>query len=147
MPEARERIVLLTDGADSVLAAKTACSLLRYRPDDVIAVLDRSRAGQSAGQAFGVGDATPIIESLAEAPEATTLAVGIAPPGGRVPAAWRPILLEALQKRLKVISGLHDFIGNDPEFAAARRGALQALDLRSSTSARTPSGTSRRAPN
>lgn len=118
-----DRIVLLTDGAASPLTAKTAYSILRYRPQDVVAVLDRANAGKDAEQLLGVGSAIPVVAQLADAPDANTLVVGIAPAGGRVPDAWRPILLEALGRGMRLVSGLHDFLGDDEELAAAARAS------------------------
>ncbi|TWT37431.1 hypothetical protein KOR34_23810 [Posidoniimonas corsicana] len=123
MAPPNEQIVLLTDGAASLLAAKTATSILRYRGENVVGVLDRSRAGQTTNQAFGVGGDTPIIASLSDAPDATTLTIGIAPPGGRVPDEWRPILIEAAQRGMKLVSGLHDFLCDDEEIAAAAKAS------------------------
>lgn len=60
------------------------------------------------------------MKSLAQA--ATVM--GIAPPGGRIPDQWRAVLLEAIDKGMDILSGLHDFLSDDPELsaAAARRG-------------------------
>lgn len=126
-----DRIILLTDGAESLLAAKTASCILRYRPEDVVAVLDRSRAGQTAQQALETGGEVPVVGSLAGAPQADTLMVGIAPPGGRVPEAWRPFLLEAIGRGMRLVSGLHDFLSDDPELAAAAAQAgTEIVDVR-----------------
>lgn len=119
LAELPRNAVLLADGVASVLTAKTAYSLLKYRPDEVVAVLDRSRAGQRAEEFFGVGGNTPIVASLDEAPGANTLTIGVAPPGGRLPEAWRAMVLEALGRGMQIVSGLHQFLGDDPEFAAA----------------------------
>ena len=126
-----DRILLLTDGAKTLLAAKTASCILRYRPDDVVAVLDRERAGQTSQQAFDVGGDTPVVASLDEAPGANCVMVGIAPPGGRALEAWRPILLEAIGRGMRIVSGLHDFISNDAEYAAAAAAAgTEIFDVR-----------------
>ncbi len=131
LTQSTERIVLLTDGAKSALEAKTASCLLRYRLQDVVAVYDRTRTGQTAQQALGVGGDVPVITQLSEAPEANTLVVGIAPSGGRVPEAWRPILLEAIDRGMRIVSGLHDFLGNDSELAAAAaRKGTEIFDVR-----------------
>ena len=62
-----------------------------------------------------------MVASLAEAPAANALLIGIAPPGGKIPPPWRAIVLEAITRGLNVVSGLHDFLKDDPEFAAAAR--------------------------
>ncbi len=117
------RLVILTDGHSDPITAKTAVCLMRYCPEEVIGILDRQRAGQRASQVFGIGGDTPVIGSLADASSPTALVIGIAPSGGRVPREWRPIIQQALGKGLDVISGLHEFLGDDAEFAAAARGS------------------------
>lgn len=127
----RRRMVLLTEGFSDPVTAKTASCLLRYCPDEVDAVLDATAAGRTAADLLGVGGAIPVIDRLAAAPLATELVIGIAPPGGRVPPAWRPVLLEALGRGMTLVSGLHDFLADDPELAAAaaRHGA-RIVDVR-----------------
>jgi uncharacterized NAD-dependent epimerase/dehydratase family protein len=80
---------------------------------------------------FGVGGAIPCIGALAEAPEANTFVIGIAPPGGKMPPHWRPTILEAIGRRMTIVSGLHDFLRDDPEFrlAADQRG-VTLIDIR-----------------
>ena len=69
--------------------------------------------------------------SLAEAPEANTLLIGIAPPGGKIPPHWRPIVLEAIARGMTIVSGLHEFLRDDPEFRrAADEHGVQLVDVR-----------------
>ena len=125
------RLVILTDGYHDHHTAKTAVNLLRYKPEEVVAVLDRSEAGQTCQQLFGLGGSIPVIGSLADAPGATALLIGIAPPGGKVPPPWRPILLEAISRGLDLVSGLHDLLCDDPEIAeAARQRGVKLFDVR-----------------
>ena len=126
------RIVIITDGHNDPDTAKTAVCLIRYRPDEVVAVLDRQSAGKTCGEVFGVGGQIPIIGSLAEAPKGTnTFLVGIAPPGGKIPPEWRPIILNAIARRLTIVSGLHDFLVDDAEFRqAAERYGVELVDVR-----------------
>lgn len=44
------RIVLLTDGFSTPFLAKTAISMLRYRQDDIVAVLDSTELGKRSGE-------------------------------------------------------------------------------------------------
>jgi uncharacterized NAD-dependent epimerase/dehydratase family protein len=80
-----------------------------------------------------VGGSIPVVAGLADAPAANTLLLGIAPPGGKIPAHWRQIVLEALGRGMTVVSGLHEFLADDAEFAqaAALHGAA-LVDLRRS---------------
>jgi uncharacterized NAD-dependent epimerase/dehydratase family protein len=57
--------------------------------------------------------------------------IGIAPPGGKIPPHWRPVILEAIARKINVVSGLHDFLHNDPEFRqAAEQNHVQLMDVR-----------------
>ena len=128
---AARRIVILTDGRTNPVNAKTAACVIRYKPEEVVALLDPTEAGRTAGELLGVGGDLPIVATLAEAPGANTLLIGIAPSGGKLPAAWRKILLEAIDRGMNLVSGLHDFLSNDPEIAAAaaKRG-VEIHDVR-----------------
>jgi len=125
------RIVILTDGHCDSHTAKTAICVVRYRPEEVVAVLDREAAGKTCGDVLGVGDDIPIVASLSEATGANTLLIGIAPPGGKIPQSWRPIVLEAIEQGLTIVSGLHEFLRDDPEFSReAKQNGVALVDLR-----------------
>lgn len=127
------RMVILTDGHSDAHTAKTAICVIRYRPDEVVAVLDRRVAGATCDGLFGVGGNIPVVASLSDAPQANTLLIGIAPPGGKIPQDWRSVVLEAIRRGMTIVSGLHDFLRDDSEFvqAAGRYGA-RLIDLRDS---------------
>jgi uncharacterized NAD-dependent epimerase/dehydratase family protein len=124
-------MVILVDGYTEAITAKTAVCVIRYRPEEVVAVLDREGAGKTSGELLGVGGSIPVVAGLADAPAANTLLLGIAPPGGKIPSTWRPIVLEALGRRMTVVSGLHQFLSDDAEFsAAAAQHSAELVDLR-----------------
>lgn len=128
---AERRIVILTDGRTTPTGAKTASCVIRYKPEEVVALLDTTQAGKTAGELLGVGGSLPIVANLADAPNANTLLIGIAPSGGKLPAAWRKILLEAIDRGMSLVSGLHDFLSNDPEIsAAAAKKGVEIHDVR-----------------
>ena len=130
---APRRMVIITDGYNNPHTAKTAICLIRYRPEEVVAVLDRQSAGKTCQEVFGVGGPIPFVGSLAEAPEANSLVIGIAPPGGKMPPHWRPIILEAIARRMTIISGLHKLLAADAEFRrAALEHGVQLVDVRQS---------------
>jgi uncharacterized NAD-dependent epimerase/dehydratase family protein len=98
--------------------AKTAVGVLRYGDHDVVAVLDRDTAGDRVrDHVDGVQDA-PIVASMADAPDADALVVGIAPIGGGFEESWRADVRTALERGCDVVSGLHYFLAEDEEFAA-----------------------------
>jgi uncharacterized NAD-dependent epimerase/dehydratase family protein len=121
-PSDLRRLVILAEGEFGPHSAKTAYGVIRYGRDEVVAVIDSTRAGQNV-HAYLRGHDIPIVATLAEAlalavpPDA--LLIGIAPTGGRLPESWRAVILEAIGAGLDVHSGLHTFVGDDPEFAAA----------------------------
>jgi uncharacterized NAD-dependent epimerase/dehydratase family protein len=133
-PPTARRLVILAEGEFASHSAKTAYGVIRYGRDDVVAVLDSSRAGQNVA-ALLPGHDIPILATLEEAlarpapPDA--LLIGIAPTGGRLPEAWRSIILAALAAGLDVLSGLHTFLGADPELAAAAAASgVEIIDYR-----------------
>ena len=105
---------------------KTSRGVLRYRPEQVVAILDSSRAGETQEGVRIVGS---VDEALARGP--TAALVGVATTGGRFPPAWRELLRECIAAGLDVESGLHEFISDDPELGvlAARHG-VELRDLR-----------------
>jgi uncharacterized NAD-dependent epimerase/dehydratase family protein len=123
----KRRLALLAEDHFAPTEAKTAIGVLRYRPEEVVAVIDGSRAGKTAGECVGVGGDVPVVNGIdaAAALGADSLLIGIAPQGGRLPHAWRVHVAGALDRGWDVLSGLHAFLADDPDFAAraARSGA------------------------
>jgi uncharacterized NAD-dependent epimerase/dehydratase family protein len=125
------RLVILTEGHTEPITGKTASCVLRYRPEEVVALLDSTQAGRTTQELLGVGGSTPIVSRLDEAKGANTLMIGIAPSGGRIPPAWRAVILDAINRGMDVVSGLHEFVGDIPEFAAAaKKSGSTITDLR-----------------
>lgn len=129
MPE--RKMIILTEGNSNPHTAKTGCSILRYRPEEVVAVLDGTLAGQEVSQFLGVGAGFKFIGSIDEAPAANCLLIGIAPPGGKIPESWRPIVFRAIECGMNIVSGLHDFMTDDREFVeAAKEQGVELIDVR-----------------
>ena len=113
------RIAILAEGSFGVLESKTATVLVRYLPDNVVAVIDSENAGRDVSEVIEIGEGIPVVSDLTEALRfnPTMLAIGIAPPGGELPSAWRATLREAIQNRLHIMSGLHQFLSEDAELS------------------------------
>lgn len=128
------RMLLLTEGRLGVFSSKTAASLLRYRADDVVGVLDSTCAGQSLSRILPAAAPRPIFARFDEARAAVApdaLIVGVAPVGGAMPAEMRRPVLEALRGGVDVVSGMHELLSEDAEcVAAARTGGATIHDVR-----------------
>jgi D-glutamate N-acetyltransferase len=131
--ENRRRYVILAEGQFGEPGSKTAMGVIRYGPDPVVAVLDSTRAGRDVSEWFGPDFAAPIVATLAEALalEPSALLIGTAPQGGKIPPDWRSIISDAIVHGLDVVSGLHEFVSDDPEFASlAAAHGVELIDHR-----------------
>jgi uncharacterized NAD-dependent epimerase/dehydratase family protein len=112
---------------------KTARGVMRYGADPVVVVVDSERPGETV-------DGVPVVAGVDEALayEPTTALVGVAPAGGRLPEKWRELLRGVLAAGLDLESGMHQFLGDDPELAAlSQEQGAEIRDLR-----RAPAGLS-----
>ena len=124
---AGERTLILAEGfsADHHYG-KTMRGGLRYRRDDVVAILDSERDGETEKGVPIVGD----VES-AMAYEPIVALVGVATQGGRFPPAWRALLTSCIRAGLSIENGLHQMIRDDPELRPlADEHAVELRDLR-----------------
>ena len=61
----------------------------------------------------------------------TALLIGTAPQCGKIPPDWRVIIAEAIVSGLDIVSGLHEFVSDDPEFASlAATHGVELIDHR-----------------
>ena len=122
------RLLILTEGHLGIFSSKTAVCVLRYRPSDVVGLLDSQQAGKPIETLLEGISGVPIFanvnESLSLRPDA--LLIGIAPVGGELPQPMRKHIIDALNQGLAVISGLHTLLGQDP----AAMGRNKDINLR-----------------
>jgi uncharacterized NAD-dependent epimerase/dehydratase family protein len=106
------RLLILAEGrSGDPHFGKTGRGVIRYRPDDVVAILDSTRAGET-------DDGLPVVTSVRDA-------LPFEPP------AWRDLLKDSIAAGLDVESGLHEFISDDDELTAlAREHDVELRDLR-----------------
>ena len=124
---AGERTLILAEGfsADTHYG-KTMRGVLRYRREDVVAILDSARAGESEEGVPIVGDVTAALPH-----EPQVALVGVATQGGRFPPAWRAILVDCIEAGLSIENGLHQMLGDDPELRPlADQHGVELRDLR-----------------
>ena len=101
-------------------------------PERIVGVLTAQR-GPTVQDVLGFGGAIPVIGDFERglALGVTAVLIGIAPTGGQLPPEWRGWLKTAIGRGLEIWSGLHTFIGDDPELGAlAREKGVRVLDAR-----------------
>ncbi len=126
-------LVIMADGFLTSPNGKVATGVLRYGRWPVVAVIDSSHAGLMSDQVLGFGKPVPIVDNLAEALkfQPAALLLGTAPQGGGLPTAWQNLIEQAIQARLHIISGLHDFIADNPEWhRLAKKHQVTIWDVR-----------------
>src|SRR4029079_19493194 len=113
---AATRYVILAEGfSGDAHYGKTMWGVLRYRRDDVVAIVDSTRAPGEAE--LGV----PIVQSVDEALafEPHTPLVGVATQGGRFTPALLELLKQCVVAGLDIENGLHVFLNDDADLRAS----------------------------
>lgn len=133
----RRNLLHLAEGSLSPRNAKTTRGILLYSEHHSIGVIDSTNVGKMCQDLLGVGGHLPIRAAVADfldgtiSPRPDTLVIGITPVGGQLPPELRSHVLEAIEAGMDVWSGLHHFLGDDPEFAtAARANGVRIWDVR-----------------
>ena len=128
----RRYAVLALDRFES--DAKTAHGVIAYGSDEVVAVIDPSCAGRSVRDLLPhLNSDAPIVASVAESLpyKPSALLIGTAPKGGALPPDWKAAVQDALEANLNVVSGLHDMLADNENFAAiAREHDAEIWDVR-----------------
>src|SRR5207302_2518866 len=102
------KYLLLAEGfSDNAHYGKTMWGVLRYRRDDVVAVLDSERVGATVA---GVPVVGTVEDALPFGPN--TALVGVATQGGRFPPAWIDLLKTCIANGLHIENGLHVFLND-----------------------------------
>ncbi len=133
--------IVYCEGAFNTPSGKTAHGLVRFTERyQVLSVVDSRYAGQDSGLVLdNRANGIPVLGSIPEAVSAARKAgtparfvvVGLAPDGGRLPDFARRDLRLSLEQGLNVDSGLHDFLGDDPQLlAAATSSGAHIRDIR-----------------
>ena len=127
MSASPRRLLILAEGfSGDPHYGKTMRGVLRYRGEDVVAILDSGRVGEDEQ---GIPVVADVAAALPLAP--TSALVGVATQGGRFPPAWREVLRDCIRGGIDIENGLHEFIADDPELAGlARTFGVTLTDLR-----------------
>lgn len=108
------------------LDGKTANGLVRHSEKyQILSVIDSEKAGQDAGMVLDdKPNAIPVCRDLADALDHAGFVpdyfiFGVAPASGMLSGLERLLVLEAISLGMNIVNGLHEFLNEDPEFAAA----------------------------
>ncbi len=134
----RENAILLTGGFLDQPGAKTAHGLLRSSLRyHIKGVIDRKFPGKDAGVMLdGVERYVKVYGSveafLDEAPARVRYAiVGVAFPGGKIPADMLNEIKVLISAGISIVSGLHDYLADMPEISAlAAANGVELIDIR-----------------
>ncbi|MDI6917649.1 MAG: DUF1611 domain-containing protein [Thermoplasmatales archaeon] len=126
-----EKASVLVRGFFNSPRGKTAHGLIRHgKKYRIVEVVDETLEGRDAGEVIGNGyRGIPIVADFSK--DVGTLIIGVAPPGGRLPKSWRKDIRNAIKNRMNIVSGLHDFLSDDPEFSKlAEKYNVKLWDVR-----------------
>ena len=119
--------LIFAGDARDALAAKTGQGIVDWRPERCLGQLRLPNCRAD----HGLPDMT-----VAEAARrgAKTLVIGVVGPGGVLPEAWLPLLVEAVERGMDVASGLHTRLSEFEVLRdAAGRHGRRLIDVRSPT--------------
>lgn len=124
--DARPTAVVYCEANFGEADGKTANGLVRHSERyRILSVVDSLRAGGDTGELLGDRpNGIPVVSELAEAVRLhgaapDFLIFGVAPSSGLLSPAERDVLLGAMRQGISIVNGLHEFLNDDPEFAAA----------------------------
>lgn len=130
--------VIYCEANFGAIDGKTANGLVRHSDKyRILSVIDSEKAGLDAGVVLGdEPNAIPICRNLAEAiahagriPD--YFIFGMAPASGMLSSHERGLVLEAIDLGMNVVNGLHEFLSDDPAFAAAAAAKnVEIIDIR-----------------
>mgnify|MGYP001826526122 FL=1 len=117
---------------------KTANGLVRHSEKyEILSIIDSEKAGLDAGAVLGdESNGIPICRNLGDSLEHAGrvpdyFIFGIAPASGMLSPAERDLVLSAIDLGMNIVNGLHEFLNDDPEFAAAcARARVTIRDVR-----------------
>lgn len=130
-----EKAIVLTNGLLSSTNAKTAHGLIRESERfTIVGVVDEAHAGKDAGEVLdGKHRNIPIFANVTEAlvTQPQYCIVGVATVGGIFPSNMIDSIKIAIQNKLSIVNGLHDYLSERPDIQAlADEHGVQLVDVR-----------------
>ncbi|MBS9716899.1 DUF1611 domain-containing protein [Pseudohalocynthiibacter aestuariivivens] len=130
--------VVYCEGNFAKIDGKTANGLIRHsQAYRVLSVIDSNHDGSDSGLVLDnvinnipiFGDIEAAVVHEATVPD--TLIYGMAPSTGKLSLEDRGVVLDAIALGMNIVSGLHEYLGDDPEIAAfAKSRDVTIRDIR-----------------
>jgi uncharacterized NAD-dependent epimerase/dehydratase family protein len=131
--EQTSRLALYAQNALGTGRTKTTEGILRYGKNPVVAVVDKSCAGRDLSEVLGIRHKAPIVDSVesARALNAEVLVIGTSNFGGTLEQSARDDILAALKAGMDIVSGMHDYLADDPAITdLAKKHGRRLFDVR-----------------
>jgi uncharacterized NAD-dependent epimerase/dehydratase family protein len=133
-----ETAIVLCEGGFGTMPGKTAAGLVRHSLRfKILGIVDSSTAGRDAGEVLdnrenGMPIFKDVKAALAALPEKPDfMIIGVATIGGLLPDNFRPLVRDALEGGVSMLSGLHEWLADDEEFKAlAAENGVTIVDIR-----------------
>ncbi len=127
------RYAILAHESFDYILSKTGNMLIRYKPSEVCAVIDRNHYGKTAGDVLGWGGSIPCVLNFDQAKQyaPTHLVIGNAPQGGRLDNKSLIEIEKAIDYGCDIISGMHSLLKNNHHLVdKAKKNNVSLIDLR-----------------
>ena len=117
MSKSKNKFIILCHGAFNYVKNKTGNMLIRYRPDEVLGIIDNTKVGETAQTELGYGGDIPVVRNFDECifSKPDTLVIGSASQGGFITDEFRAEIVKAIKFGCNIISGMHHFLNDDKE--------------------------------
>lgn len=133
--DSRATAVVYCEANFGAMDGKTANGLVRHSERyRILSVIDSEKQGLDAGDVLdGTPNKVPVCRDLADAVAQAGVVpdcfiFGMAPSSGMLSPYERSVVLDAIARGMDIVNGLHEFLNDDPEFAAA--SALHNVEIR-----------------
>lgn len=138
MNDTNKNAIVLTAGILDQPGAKTAHGLIRVTSRfNIVGVIDKKFYGQDAGEVIDRKKRNiPVYRTIEDFlsngnAKAGYAVVGVALPGGKLPAEMISEIKQAIQAGMSIVSGMHDFLSDMPELSSlAATHGVSLLDIR-----------------
>lgn len=115
----KNKVIIYAQDLFAGESAKTAIGFIRYGLCKTVGIIDKNLSGKFANEVLSDLPKIPIFDSLETAKQkrsdADVLLIGIATVGGEFPKNWIPDIKKAMQLKVNIVNGLHDYLSDIEE--------------------------------